>query len=207
VERLLRILVLAAVFGVTAWAGYALARPAPEAIPAAPVAGAPIAGPPAEAPAPPSPEDTRGDLDGGDPPSAAAPKAAPAKPEVPDGTPLRITFEDLTQWDLDPKDVQVPASIRALEGRTVDVVGYMLPFGNPEAVEEFLLVKDMGSCCFGAAPLPHHLIQCRFEEGKTMVYPFGPIRVRGKFRVEENRQGRFLVSVFAMTVSDCTEVR
>jgi hypothetical protein len=31
--------------------------------------------------------------------------------------------------------------------------------------------------------------------------------VRGRFRVEEHRQGKLLFSVFAMTATDCVEVR
>jgi hypothetical protein len=200
-----RLTVLAAAFGVASWAGYALARPSPgngAAPPAAPVvvAGAPIAGP--AVPAAP-----RGDLDG---PRAPAPSAVPvpAKTKAKEaGKYVRVTFSDLSQWDLDPKDVQVPGSILALAGKDLDVVGYMIPYGNPDAVEEFVLVKDMGSCCFGQAPLPHHLIECKFEPGRKMAYVPGPVRARGRFRVEEHRQGQYLVSVYAMTVADCVEVR
>jgi hypothetical protein len=124
-----------------------------------------------------------------------------------DGAPVRLSFADISSWDLDPKDIQVPASVKALHGRAVDLVGYMIPYGNPDAVVEFVLVKDIGSCCFGQAPLPHHVVECRFEEGKAVAYVPGPVRVRGTFRLEEHRMGEYLVSVFAMTVSDCVEVR
>ena len=193
-ETLLRLAVLAAIFGAGGWAGYALSHPAPE-IPATAPASA-IAPPPAAAPAP------LGDLDGPVRASAPKPVAAPA----PAG-PLRLTFADLSLWDLDPKDVQVPASVRAYAGKEIDLVGYMIPYGNPDAIEEFVLVKDLGSCCFGQAPQPHHLIECRFVEGKRTSYVAGPVRVRGTFRIEEHRQGQFLISVFAMTARECVEVR
>ena len=109
--------------------------------------------------------------------------------------------------DLDPKDIQVPESIAALHGRTVDLVGYMLPRGSIDAVKEFSLVRDIGSCCFGQAPLPQHIVECTFEEGKAIAYVPGPVRVRGVFRVEEHRLGEYLLSVFAMQVTDCVEVR
>ena len=51
------------------------------------------------------------------------------------------------------------------------------------------------------------LIECRFEEGKRFAYVPGPVRVRGKLRIEEHRMGQYLVSIFAMTVADCVEVR
>jgi hypothetical protein len=199
----LKLIVLAVVFAMASWAGYAMARPDPAgtAIPAAAPIGAPLAGTASPAAAP------RGDLDGSRPaaPKPAAP-AAPA-PKAQAGKYVRLTFADLSQWDLDPKDVQVPASILALAGKDLDVVGYMLPYGNPDSVEEFVLVKDLGSCCFGQAPLPHHLIECKFEPGKKTVYVPGPVRARGRFRVEEHRQGQFLISLYAMTVADCVEVR
>ena len=35
----------------------------------------------------------------------------------------------------------------------------------------------------------------------------GVYRIRGTFRVEEHRQGKYLVSVYAMDVDACDEVR
>src|SRR5688572_18213260 len=167
-DMVIRWAILASIFGAGGWAGWALSHPAP--IPA------PV---PIPAPAP------LGDLDGGSPP-APPPPAPDSKPAPAVPSPERITFADISQWDLDPKDVQVPASVRAYAGKEVDIVGYMIPYGNPDAIEEFVLVKDLGSCCFGQAPQPHHLIECRFVEGKRTSYVFGPVRVRGTFRVEEN---------------------
>jgi hypothetical protein len=199
---MLKLLLLAALFAVASWAGYAMARPdpAPAAAPPGTAFGAPIAGIAKGAAAP------RGDLDGSVPVAPRAP-APQSPPKAAGGKYLRLTFSDLSQWDLDPKDVQVPGSILALAGKDIDVVGYMLPYGNPDSVEEFVLVKDLGSCCFGAAPLPHHLVECKFEPGKKTVYVPGPVRARGRFRVEEHRQGQFLISLYAMTVADCVEVR
>jgi hypothetical protein len=74
-------------------------------------------------------------------------------------------------------------------------------------VKEFSLVRDIASCCFGQAPMPQHIVECTFEEGKHVAYVPGPVRVRGVFRVEEHRLGQYLISVFAMTVTDCVEVR
>ena len=206
-SRLLQTLVHGTVFGASSWVGFALTRP-PEEAPVAP-APAPLPAPaPAASPAgsaasplpgkkvdaaPPAP--ALGDLDGGAPPPEKSREI------------LKVTFTDLSQWDLDPKDVQVPRSILAMGGRTLDVVGYMIPYGDPDSVTEFALVRDLGSCCFGQAPQPHHVIECRMPEGAKTSYVPGPVRVRGKFRVEEHRQGQFLISVYSMTVDDCTEVR
>jgi hypothetical protein len=201
-ETVIRLAVLAAAFAASTWAGYAATRPA------TPRASSGDGAAPAPA--------NLGDLDGG---RAAQPASAPPKDAgggagavaggAAAGQPryARITFADISQWDLDPESVQFPESIRALHGKDVDLVGYMLPYGNPDAVEEFVLVKDLGSCCFGAAPQPHHVVECRFEPGKKTAYVPGPVRIRGRFRIEEHRQGKFLISVFAMTVSDCVEVR
>lgn len=187
----IRLVALGTVFGAASWAGFALTTPAPES------STPPVAAPAPDPAAPPSPP--LGDLDSGGPPAkkAAAPKAGP----------LRLTFNDLSQWDLDPKNVQFPASILALSGKDVDLVGYMIPYGDPESVEEFALVRDLGSCCFGMAPQPHHIVECKCEKGRKVSWVPGPVRVRGRFKVGERRQGQYLYSVYAMTVSDCVEVR
>ena len=210
-NRVLQFLVLCAAFGASAWGGFALTAP-PEAE-ARPESRRPAPARPGPAPesggtgapeAPATPErDPRfggplGDLDGED---------APPLPPPADGEPIRMTFNDLSQWDLDPRNVQVPRSILALGGRRLDVVGYMIPYGDPDEIEEFVLVRDLGSCCFGQAPLPHHVIECRMVGGKRVSYVPGPVRVRGVFHVEEHRQGRYLISVYSMDVEDCTEVR
>ena len=188
-SRALSIATLAAVFGAASWAGFALTAPAgEEPLPARPDPEPPVAAPPL------------GDLDSG----SAAPKRKPAASKE---GPLRLTFNDLSQWDLDPKNVQYPASILALSGKDVDLVGYMIPYGDPESVTEFALVRDLGSCCFGMAPQPHHVVECKCEEGKPVAWVPGPVRVRGRFKVGERRQGQYLYSVYAIAVTDCVEVR
>ena len=204
---MLKAILLAAVFGGSAWAGFAIAaepirlpasEPAPA--PARPPGGAAASDPALPKPglAVPASAGTLGDADTGN---------SVRKTPADTGKPIRLSFEDISAWDLDPKDIQVPASISALHGRTVDLVGYMLPRGSIDAVKEFSLVRDIASCCFGQAPMPQHIVECTFEEGKTVAYVPGPVRVRGVFRVEEHRLGQYLISVFAMTVTDCVEVR
>ena len=205
---MLKAVLLAAVFGGSAWAGFAIAAepirlPASEPATARPAGGSTASDPAATTPvpgvaAPSAAPGTLGDADTG---------SAGRKATTDSAKPIRLSFEDISAWDLDPKDIQVPASITALHGRTVDLVGYMLPRGSIDAVKEFSLVRDIGSCCFGQSPLPQHIVECTFEEGKHVAYVPGPVRVRGVFRVEEHRLGQYLISVFAMTVTDCVEVR
>jgi hypothetical protein len=121
--------------------------------------------------------------------------------------PVRLTFQDLSQWDLDPENVQVPQSIQMHHGKRIDIVGFMIPYGDPENVEEFLLVQDLGSCCFGAVPQPHHLVECKVVPGKSTRYAPGTMRVRGKFVIKEHREGKYLISVYSMEVEEAVEVR
>ncbi len=208
--RIQQAVVLGAVFAASAWTGHLLfgreIAPAPAHAGPPPV-GAPIGSPaagatggrtaPARPPLPPVPaaDGPIGDTDGA---GSAAPVAE---------APVLLTFEDISEWELDPLDVQVPASVRRHHGRTVDIVGYMIPYGDPDRIEEFLIVGDLGSCCFGGAPKPNRLVEVRMAPGRLARYAPGPVRVRGEFRVEEHREGKFLVSIFAMTATDCVEVR
>jgi len=197
-----RAVLMVGLFGAAAWAGYALSAPPPGDAPPASPGPTPVPRVPAVVPLLPDDGSTTiGDTD-------TDPRPAPVVPPAPaPGEPVRITFDDLTQWDLDPENVQVPKSILLYSEKKVDIVGYMVPYGDPESVTEFLLVNDLGSCCFGQTPLPHHLIEGKMAGGKTTLYFPGPVRVRGKFRVEEHRMGKYLVSVYAMDVESCVEVR
>lgn len=61
---------------------------------------------------------------------------------------------------------QIPADIRALNGRRVRVSGFMLPVKlNAGKVVEMLLISDPMICCYGAVPRPNEWITVRLKQG------------------------------------------
>lgn len=74
-----------------------------------------------------------------------------------------------------------PEKIQALEGKEIELLGYMIPTDYVERkVREFMLVRDTGACCFGGIPRPDEwaLVSAQGEEGFE-YHPYLPIVVKG----------------------------
>ena len=70
--------------------------------------------------------------------------------EVPDGYD-RITYAEL-QPDESVPGQQVPPAAMQLEGKRVFIKGFIYPGRDKDGIEQFLLVRDQGDCCFGGNP-------------------------------------------------------
>ena len=65
----------------------------------------------------------------------------------------------------------IPEEVRAWDGKVVVVTGFMNPVRfDREGVSEFLLVKDILGCCFGATPRMNHWIRVRMKEGERAKF-------------------------------------
>ncbi len=78
-----------------------------------------------------------------------------------------------------------PKEVADLDGKDVKLVGYMIPLTWEEReVTEFMLVRDLASCCFGGIPRPDEWAFIAMAEGKTCEYfPYVPVVVSGPFKV------------------------
>jgi hypothetical protein len=97
--------------------------------------------------------------------------------EVPDGY-ARVGF-----WELqpDPEDPdRLPIGRKALEisGQKVFIKGYMHPgVASMGRVNHFILVPDMGTCCFGGQPKATDMIEVFVPDGKPRV-AYAPRRIK-----------------------------
>ncbi|MDQ8179598.1 DUF3299 domain-containing protein [Pelagicoccus sp. SDUM812005] len=93
-------------------------------------------------------------------------------------------------------------SVLALDGKSVEIVGYMLPISTKgEKVDEFLLMPDTGACCYGAMPAFNSFVYARAKKG-TNLFDNIPIRVRGKLKVEEVWQSGFFSHLYFLEVDE-----
>jgi hypothetical protein len=103
--------------------------------------------------------------------------------EVPDGY-ARVGF-----WELqpDPDRPELPVSPKALElaGKPIFIKGYMHPgVSSSGKVDHFILVPDMGTCCFGGQPKPTDMIEVRIPDSKNrLAYSRTRIKLAGEFRL------------------------
>jgi hypothetical protein len=101
--------------------------------------------------------------------------------EVPEGC-VRISFDDL-QPSLKAPQLPVPPQAIELNGKRVFVKGYLYPDGQQWGIKRFVLVPDMGTCCFGGQPKLTDMIE---------------VTLRDPLRVEFARRKRKLAGVLTV---------
>lgn len=82
--------------------------------------------------------------------------------EVPEGY-KRISFLDLQP---DPRHPELPISPKAeqLDGQKIFVKGYIYPADRTSHLNKFVLVPDMGTCCFGGQPALTDMIEVTLKD-------------------------------------------
>jgi hypothetical protein len=108
--------------------------------------------------------------------------------EVPEGY-TRVGF-----WELRPDPEQplgVPISQKAIDlhEKQIFIKGYMHPgVASGGRVNHFILVPDMGTCCFGGQPKPYDMIEVFIPDKTSRVaYSTRKIKLAGDFVVGQSR--------------------
>ena len=103
--------------------------------------------------------------------------------EVPDGY-ARISFEDL-QGTEDPKTGEMMPP-KQFDGQQVFVKGYVHPgVSSAGEVKKFILVPDMGTCCFGGQPKMTDMIEVTIVDAPGIRYSQRKRKLGGVLHVSE----------------------
>jgi hypothetical protein len=124
----------------------------------------------------------------------ASPGADAMATTLPDGV-LKLNWKHMGGFQY-VEGGEVPADIRALDGRSVGVPGFILTMGDTENIREFILLESLWGCCFGAVPDVNQTILVRLGSGGPIDYTAAPVLVTGKLEVGEERQGGFVASLY-----------
>lgn len=141
----------------------------------------------------------------------ALPSAAPTKRKVellipnrsfktegPDGA-LRVSYDDidlLKVLNMEPVTPdapgQMPAWLKALDGRRIRIRGFMYPTFQQTGIRAFGLARDNQICCFGRNPKIYDVFDVLMREGTTTNYlPNRPFDVVGVFHIRpETDEGK-----------------
>ena len=120
--------------------------------------------------------------------------------EVPEGY-ERISYAAL-QPDKETPD-QLPLSAQQLDGKRVFIKGFMYPSGQTERLEEFVLCRDNGTCCFdGPKPKLTDMILVRCHDPLRLDYAAYARGVAGTFRVRPISLGEDLGTVVYQLEAD-----
>jgi hypothetical protein len=103
-------------------------------------------------------------------------------------------------------DDTIPSPMKAYDGKTVTVTGFVLPLRTRKGlVIEFLLLRDQGACCFGPQARINHFIRVKYAAGFKHGDPV-PHRVTGPIRVGEIYIQGYLTGIYQMEAQTVTLV-
>ncbi|MEK6249465.1 MAG: DUF3299 domain-containing protein [Planctomycetales bacterium] len=106
------------------------------------------------------------------------------KPRV--GIIQSISFDDI-KFDMDKNldfdRSMIDKKIERLDGKSIQIRGYMFPSYKQNGLTEFVLVRDNMECCFGPGAALYDCISVRMQEGKTTSYSYSPVSVKGMFSI------------------------
>lgn len=100
--------------------------------------------------------------------------------EVPEGY-QRVSFYDLQQREPAP-DAPSPRAIE-INGQDVFVKGYIHPTSGSGLLRRFILVPDLGTCCFGGQPRSTDMIEVTLTKGQTIRAGLTQRKLAGKFTI------------------------
>lgn len=105
--------------------------------------------------------------------------------EVPEGY-TRVSFFDLQQ----PEHLPDLPNAKAMEidGQAVFLKGYIHPSSGSGLLRRFILVPDLGTCCFGGQPRSTDMIEVTLTGGQTVTAGLTKLKLAGKFMLNPNAQ-------------------
>ena len=122
---------------------------------------------------------------------------------------MKLNFEPAKD-PIDPKTgqphyaEQLPPAIKAYDGRTVRIRGYLLPVNlEGNEVREFLIMSNQMGCCYGAQPRFWEFIAAKAVGPAIPNLMDRPLTFEGKLKVADVFENGYWTQLYSM---ECTAV-
>jgi hypothetical protein len=103
----------------------------------------------------------------------------------------------LKTWTyVEERHTPIPPFIQKYDGKTVEMIGYMMPLSDIKEIKTFVLVPSLFGCCYGQPPSVNHVVLVRMAGGATSKFYDDKIRVRGQFHCGEEKEDGSLISLY-----------
>jgi len=98
-----------------------------------------------------------------------------------------------------PDTNQIPATVKAFDGKLVALKGFMLPLKVEQGkVTEMLLMRDQSMCCFGSVPKINEFVTVKMVGGGTKAVMDQAITLYGRLRVGEFMENGYLLGIYQL---------
>ncbi len=104
--------------------------------------------------------------------------------EVPDGY-ERVDFAKLQQTNENLPDRPTPYSVE-VDGKDVFIKGYVHPSSGGGILKRFILVPDLGTCCFGGQPRSSDMIDVNTHGDVAVTGGWGKKKLAGQFTLNKS---------------------
>lgn len=105
--------------------------------------------------------------------------------EVPEGY-TRVPFSELQQPASMPDSPTRAA--QDIDGEKVFIKGYIHPASGSGALRQFILVPDLGTCCFGGQPKSSDMIEVTVSHGQNVKAGLTKRKIAGRFQLNRAPQ-------------------
>jgi len=96
-------------------------------------------------------------------------------------------------------DAQIPATVKAYNGRRIALKGFMLPLKvEGGLVTELLLMRDQSMCCFGTVPKINEWVAVKMTGGGVKPVMDQAVTLSGKIKIGAMRENGYLVGIYQM---------
>ena len=120
------------------------------------------------------------------------------KYDVPEDAPAAKDKAPADASAADP-DTQIPATVKAFNGKKVAVKGFMLPLKvEGGLVTELLLMRDQSMCCFGTVPKINEWIAVKMGPAGIKPVMDQAVTLYGTLKVGAMRENGYLVGIYQM---------
>ena len=116
-----------------------------------------------------------------------------------------LPFDQLEDWKYTDGLEGMPKKVKALDGKKVLMLGFMLPIDEVTDIKQFLLVESLWSCCYGQPPNIHGIVRAIMPKGKTLDYQFEPLKLVGTLKIEATKMDDYVVDIYQLQI-DYVEV-
>lgn len=129
-----------------------------------------------------------------------APTTAPARtlhaaPQP--GETREMTLHELGNFEFsEDDDAKIPEDVEKLTGLKVKIPGQMVPIDQSGKIQNFMLVNDLMSCCYGTTPKLQNIALVHLPAGKWIAPSSERLVIEGTLKVAVKKEDGFVVTLF-----------